>query len=211
MSSLSSLRFCAPCAFLRPLLLAVCLLSSVLCPPAHAADAAPARTTSDYILQPGDLLHIEVLRVDELKRDRRITQEYSIDMPLIGVLNLRGMTLREATKLIRDRYEKDYLVNPQVSVNVIEYVKRYVNVIGQVNTAGPVEFPPEQGLTLNQAIARAGGPTRMANLKKVTLSRQTEDGTQEKSIVNVEDIIAGKTRDIPLQKDDTIQIPENLI
>jgi protein involved in polysaccharide export with SLBB domain len=177
--------------------------------PVDAAEAA--KTTSDYILQPGDLLHIEVLRVDELKRDRRITQEYSIDMPLIGVLNLRGMTLREATQLIRARYEKDYLVNPQVSVNVIEYVKRYVNVIGQVNNAGAVEFPPEQGLTLNQAITRAGGPTRLANLKKVTLSRLTEEGTSEKTIVNVEDIIAGKARDIPLQKDDTIQIPENLI
>ncbi|MEN9663284.1 MAG: hypothetical protein RL324_2233 [Verrucomicrobiota bacterium] len=179
---------------------------------AHAADSssrAPA-PKSDYVLQPSDLLRIEVFQEESLKREVRISQEYGISLPLIGQINLKGRTLREAQSLIRDLYNKDYLVNPQVTVTVIDYSKRFVNVIGQVNQAGVVEFPPEQGLTLLEAITRAGGFNRLANKKTVTLTR-TVDGKTDKSTVNTDDIVAGVIPDIPLTKDDVINVPEKLL
>jgi polysaccharide export outer membrane protein len=180
---------------------------------AGAADTAPAKPVDpspDYVLQPGDKLQILVFQEDSLKGEPRISQQNSITLPLIGEVNLRDKTLLEAKNLIRDLYAKDYLVNPQVTVNVMEYSKRYVNVIGQVTNAGAIEFPPEQGLTLTQAITRAGGLTRLADKKKVTLTR-TVDGETTRRVVNIEDLLSGAEKDIILIKDDTINVPEKLL
>lgn len=191
----------------RLLALFACLVVS-----ASAADstAKPAAPKSDYVLQPSDLLRIEVFQEDDLKQEVRISQEYSINLPLIGRVNLQGRTLREAQSLIRDLYNKDYLVNPQVTVTVVDYAKTYVNVLGSVTSAGPITFPPEQGMTLMDAITKAGGFNRLADKKKVALTR-TVDGKTERTIINTEDILKGTAKDIPLVKDDVINVPESLL
>lgn len=176
--------------------------------PTPPRPASPAR--GDYILQPSDRLQIQVFQEDDLRQEVRISQESSINLPLIGQVSLKGRTLREAQVLIRDLYDKDYLVNPQVTVTLMEYAKTYVNVIGSVGNAGPFAFPPELGMTLMDAISKAGGFTRLADKKKVALTR-TVDGKTERTIVNTEDILKGTAKDIPLIKDDVINVPESLL
>ena len=184
-----------------------------------AADPASPPATSgsgkhavDYVLQSGDMLRVEVFQEPDLLKEVRISQEYTINLPLIGTLNLRGQTLHQTMELVRRLYDKDYLVNPQVNISVMEYSKRTVDVQGQVGRPGTVEFPPEEGLTLYQAITRAGGFTRLADRKRVLLTRKTPEGASETITVNVNDIIEGTTHEVwPLQKDDSVFVPERIL
>ncbi len=108
--------------------------------------SAAKSAKSDYVLQASDLLRVQVFQEDDLTREVRVSQEYSIVLPMIGSVNLRGKTLRQAEDIIRDRYDRDYLVNPQVNVIVLEYAKRTVNVLGSVNTPGAVLLDVSQPL-----------------------------------------------------------------
>lgn len=172
----------------------------------------PAAAAMDYVLQPSDLLNVQVFQEENLKRDVRISQEYSITLPLIGTVDLRGKSLRQAEDLIRDLYDRDFLVNPQVNVVVIEYAKRTVNVIGQVNNPGAVLFPQEQGLTLLDAISRAGGFSRLANRSQVKLTRTHADGRTDTYIINADDLIKGSSsNNWPLLANDIVFVPERRI
>jgi polysaccharide export outer membrane protein len=172
----------------------------------------PAAAAMDYVLQPSDLLNVQVFQEENLKRDVRVSQEYSITLPLIGTVDLKGKSLRQAEDLIRDLYNRDFLVNPQVNVVVIEYAKRTVNVIGSVNQPGAVLFPQEQGLTLLDAISRAGGFNRFANRKEVKLTRTNADGKTDTYIINVDDLIKGRSsNNWPLLVNDIIFVSENIL
>jgi len=178
------------------------------------ADETPAELSPrpDYILQPSDLLHIQIFQEDDLMRDVRISQEHTVMLPLIGSVDLNGKTPREAEVIIRDLYNKDYLVNPQVTVSVLEYAKTSVDVLGSVNTPGSIEFLPEQPMNLLDAIARAGGFSRLADRKHVTLTRSGDDGKQKKVTINTDDLIQGGAKQSwPLIKGDVVFVPEKLL
>jgi polysaccharide biosynthesis/export protein len=163
----------------------------------------------DYVLQPQDLIRVQIFQEEELNREVRLSQESSVNLPLIGTIDLKGKTARAAEELIRAAYDRDFLVNPQVNLFVLEYAKRYVNVLGAVGNSGPVIFPPEEGLTLIEAITRAGGFARIADKKHVSIKRTNPDGKTETSIVNADDIMKGRTDESwPLQPSDTIFVPE---
>jgi polysaccharide biosynthesis/export protein len=165
----------------------------------------------DYILQASDLIRVEVFQEDGLRRDVRLSQECSITLPLVGTINLKGMTVGQANDLIQKLYDRDYLVNPQVNVTVLEYSVRTVNVLGAVTKAGAVTFPPEQSMNLLDAIAGAGGFTRLADRSRIKLTRQVADGKTEAHIVDADEIIQGQTKkDWPLQKGDVIYVPERV-
>src|SRR5690606_3068134 len=147
-----------------------------------------------------------------LKRDVRVSQEYSITLPLIGTVDLRGKSLRQAEDLIRDLYNRDFLVNPQINVVVVEYAKRTVNVIGQVNNPGAVVCPREQGLTLLDVTSRAGGFSRLAHRSQVKLSRTDADSRTDNYIINADDLIKGdSSNNWPLLANDIIFVPERRI
>ena len=213
-----TLRMSRPAFF--SLVALVCVLGASAAPQeaaskTDAAKADPGKSDpgkADYVLQPQDVLKVQVLGEDDLTREVRISQENTISLPLIGTLDLRNKSAHQAQELIRELYDRDYLVNPQVSLIVTEYAKRYVNVLGQVTTPGQVQFPQEQGLTLVEAISRAGGGTRLANLKKVVLKRAKPDGTTEAITINVEDLQKGDSNETyPLQAGDVITVPERSI
>lgn len=170
------------------------------------------RRAEDYLLQAGDLLQVQVFQEENLMREVRISQEYTINLPLIKTVNLKGKTLRQAEELVRSLYDRDFLVNPQISINVKEYAKRVVNVIGSVGTAGAVEIPAEKGLDLLGAIARAGGWNRLSDRKRVQLKRTLSDGKVETFTINANDIVEGLSKESwPLQEGDVIFVPERIL
>lgn len=175
----------------------------------------PESQVEDYILQPQDVLRIFVFQHDDLNKQCEavsISKEYTISLPLIKTVNLSGKTVRQAEELIRVAYDKDYLVNPQVSVMVVKYSERSVNVGGAVNTAGRILFPQERGLTIVDAISLAGGPSRIADLKRVKLTRKNAAGETVTEEVNVDSMWKGGGRDaLILQKDDNIFVPERIL
>src|SRR5688500_2841085 len=138
----------------------------------------PEAPPGDYVLQPMDILRVQVFQEEDINKQGEvsISQEHTIFLPLIKTISLKGKTVRQAEEMIRDLYDKDYLVNPQVSVIVLKYAERSVNVIGAVNTAGRIQFPQERGLSIVDAISLAGGQNRFADLKRVKLTRKNPNG-----------------------------------
>ncbi len=174
---------------------------------------APATDkVSDYLLQPSDLLQVKVFQEEDLTREVRISQEHTINLPLVGSIDLKGKTLRQAEELVTALYNKDFLVSPQVTLVVTQYAKRTVDVQGQVGSPGAIEFPQEKGLSLLQAITRAGGFTRLADKKRLMLTRRSPDGTAKTFIINATEIIDGTSQESwELLKDDSIFVPERII
>jgi len=194
-----------------PRSVSIFLLSLLFAAVGLRAEDHPA-TLVDYTLQPSDLIRVIVFQEPDLLREVRITQERTVNLPLIGNVDLAGKTVRQAEEMVRALYDHDYLVNPQITISVIEYSPRTVQVIGQVNTAGSISFPPEQKMSLMEAISRAGGPTRLANLRQVRLTRTNADGKNETFIINVDDLIKGGATDKwLLMKSDVIYVPEKIL
>lgn len=175
-----------------------------------ADEGAAART--DYVLQPYDLVKVTIFQEPDLEREVRLSQESKITLPLIGTVDLAGKTVRAAQDAIRELYDRDYLVNPQINLTVTEYAKETVSVLGAVNTPGAIEIPPDQPLKLLDAVARAGGFARVADRKRIKLSRTGDDGRTVTTIINGDDIIQSTAGDNwVLQKHDVIFVPEKLL
>jgi polysaccharide export outer membrane protein len=133
-------------------------------------------------------------------------------LPLIGTVDVRGKTVRQAEDQIRRLYDADYLVNPQVNLTVLEYAPRSVDVVGAVNTPGVVYFPKEEGMDLIGAISRAGSFNRLANKKQVTLKRTLSDGRTETYRIDVDELMKGDTTERwLLQPGDVITVPERIL
>lgn len=179
---------------------------------AKNASGRPAAAAGDYVLQPQDLVRMQIFQEPDLERELRISQESSVALPLIGHVDLKNKTVRQAEELIRQRYDADYLVNPQVNLTVLEYAPRSVDVVGAVNTPGVVYFPKEEGLTLIGAISRAGSFSRLANKKQITLKRRNPDGTIDTYRIDVDELMKGEsTQTWPLQPGDVITVPERIL
>lgn len=179
---------------------------------ANRSAAAATKAPTDYILQPSDLIRVIIFQEEDLLREVRITQEHTITLPLIGTIDLKGRTVRQAEELIRQLYDRDFLVNPQITLTVLEYSQQTVQVLGSVNQAGAVVFPPEQKMGLIEAITRAGGFTRLADRKRVRLTRTLPDGEVKNVIVNADDLLQGNSSEAwLLQKGDVIYVPERIL
>jgi protein involved in polysaccharide export with SLBB domain len=144
-----------------------------LCGQDNAANLAPGKSPT-YLLAPNDVVQIKVYQEDDLETKARVAQDGTISFPLIGVVRIGGKTVEEAGNLIREKLDKDYLVNPQVTLIVAEYSKRRFTVLGQVQKPGSFEIPSEESMTLLEAIAMAGGYTRLADRARVKIARMTE-------------------------------------
>lgn len=163
----------------------------------------------NYILQPGDLLRVQVFKEPDLNLDTRVSQDFTIHMPLIGTVDVRNTTIRQLEREVTRRYDADFLVNPQVSINVLQYVERKVNVLGMVNRPGTVIFPQEEPMNLLDAISRAGGFTRLANRRNVRLTRVNASGEMEHQVIDTEDLIRGGSQaHLQILPDDVIYVPE---
>ncbi len=193
--------------------LSVILFVPVVVIAANQTTKTPAANSpSDYVIQPSDLISVQIFQEEDLKREVRVSQEYSVTLPLIGKVYVKGKTVHQAEAMIRELYDHDYLVNPQVNLVVVDYAKRSVNILGAVGTPGVVLFPQEQGLTLVDAISRAGGFNRLADRKKVKLTRTIADGKAETYIIDVDALIVGKSSNQwLLLVNDVIYVPESIL
>ena len=144
---------------------------------AAAASAAPAPPTlsapSGYLLTPNDQVTVEVFGEDDLRTNGRLNGEGNLSVPLLGSVHLAGLTLSQAAAKLTELYGRDYLVSPKVNVSLIGYARRRFTMLGQVNRPGSYELPEgsPEGINLLEAIAMAGGYTRIAAPERVTVRR----------------------------------------
>jgi polysaccharide biosynthesis/export protein len=129
----------------------------------------------DYRLGAGDLLKIAVFDHDELGVDARISQSGNITFPLIGQVQVTGLSTRDVELLVARRLiEGGFVKQPQVSVLVSEYQSQKVSVMGQV--AKPGQYPLDTSKKVLDALALAGGVLNETAADDVTLVRA--DGTR---------------------------------
>jgi polysaccharide export outer membrane protein len=174
-----------------------------------AAVSAP----SGYQLSNNDAIGVEVFGEDDLKTTARLNAEGNVSLPLLGSVHLGGLTVTQATQRITELYGKDYLVNPRVNVVLLGYAKRRFTVLGQVNRPGSYEMPETSpgGIDLLEAIAMAGGYTRIAAPERVTVRRHGSDG-DEVLRVNAKRLERGDARagQFRVRPGDTITVGESL-
>ncbi len=124
-------------------------------PAPDAAAEASAAGGGDYEVGPGDVLAIDVFGNEDLSRVPTVQTNGSIAFPLLGEVQVAGLTVAEVQRKIRNLLAKDYLVDPQVEVKVKEYQSQYVSVVGEVNSPG--RKPIRGRMRLVDALLEAGG------------------------------------------------------
>ena len=161
------------------------LLALLQAPPAAAPDppaATPAATVGEYEVGPGDVLEVNVYGNDDLSRIVTVQPNGSISYPLIGEVQVAGLTVAEVRRKITNLLERDYLVKPQVEVKVREYNSQYVSVVGEVNSPGR---KPLRGRTrLIDLLSEAGGfkPTASAEVMLTRTDGDFGDGRRSISV-----------------------------
>jgi len=158
----------------------VCAFSVIGANFACAQSAAQQVSISQpsHVLVPGELIQIKVFQEPDLDTSIRIPGDGHINFPLIGEIALAGQSVQQATRVIRDRLQARFLVNPQVSIAVLEPAKRLFTVLGQVQRPGTYRFPEQQELDLLQVIGIAGGYTRLADPGRIIIKRRI-DGSEK--------------------------------
>jgi len=138
-------------------------------PSAPSAVSAP----SGYQLSANDQIAVEVFGEDELRTSARVNTDGNVSLPLLGSVRLAGLTLSQATARLTELYGRDYLVNPRLNVTLVAYAKRRFTVLGQVNRPGSYDMPEGSpgGIGLLEAIAMAGGYTRIAAPERISVRR----------------------------------------
>ena len=136
--------------------------------------ASAQENVSSYRLGAGDVITVQVLGEDDLKREKiRLSDAATISYPVLGEILLAGKTVGELERLIRDGLKGRYLVNPQVTVTINDYRNFFIN--GQIERPGGYPFIP--GLTVRKAVSLAGGFKERASREKIFVIRE-DDRTQ---------------------------------
>ena len=129
---------------------------------------AVADTDGPYLLDTGDRLRIFVYGQPNLSRLYVVDHEGRIAVPLIGEIDARGKTTSELQRAIRAKLGADFVKDPQVTVDVQQ--NRPFFILGEVKTAG--QYPYVSGMTVETAIAIAGGYTERASERKFRITRR---------------------------------------
>ena len=125
------------------------------------------------VLRAGDVIEVNVYGEDELLGDYTVSPVGTIIMPLAGAIDVQGLTPVQVGQNIRNALiDGGYLVDPQVIVSTDKTLNYYI--MGEVLKSG--EYDYRDGLTLLEAVAKAGGFTYRANQTKFDIVRQNMDG-----------------------------------
>ncbi len=176
------------------------MLRAAMAPPGESAQS----TNQVQTLAPGDTLQLAVYQEDDLNLPRAvIAKDGTISHPLLAAIAVGGLTLEQAQTLIHEILQKDYLVNPRVSLTVLAYAKYRITILKEVVRPDTYEVSRNDTLTLMQAIALAGGPTRLGNMSKVTVQRVV--GGEKKELKLDAETKEGKA--FVIQADDVVEVP----
>lgn len=176
-------------------LLAGLALAVAGCTPSGLADR-PAVGTFVYRIGPGDRLRIATYGEDRLTGEFTVTATGAIAFPLLGEVPAEGRTIGEFTDLLQRRLASEYMRNPRVAVEMVNF--RPVYILGEVTRPG--EFAYGERLSVFALVARAGGFTYRANQGYALI--RSENETVERPVR-----LSSATA---VQPGDTIRIPERV-
>ncbi len=151
---------------------------------------------NSYRLGAGDQLEIRVFNQDDLTGKYTINGAGNISMPLIGTVKAKNTTLKELEARLKDKLKPDYLLNPRVSIQVLNYRPYYI--IGEIKS--PASYSYVSGMTYLNAVAIASGFTYRAKRGYVLVIRANDPKQEEVEM----------KMDQPVMPGDIIKIEERL-
>ena len=147
-----------------------------------------------YKLGSGDRLKVTVYGEDDLSGEFEVNDQGAVALHLVGPVIVAGKTLTEVEGLIAEKFAASFLVNPRVTVEVLNY--RPFFILGEVKN--PASYPWISGMTVINAVALAGGFTPRAAKGSIMLRRAGDPASKEQ---HVDD-------DMPVLPGDVITVPE---
>ena len=172
----------------------VALLLSVAFAGLLIVSAEAADEDMAYRLDSGDRIRVTVYGHEDLSGEFELDSEGRVSLPLIPDVAASGLSIGELEQAIAEELSPDFLKNPKVSIEVLNYRPFYI--LGEINDPGG--YPYVNGMTLVKAVALAGGYTYRARTSKVTITRTVADSqTQIRA-----------TADTPVMPGDVIEVPE---
>ena len=170
------------------------------------ARSSPLEMT-EYRVGVGDKLEINVFGHEDLSKVVEVRADGSINYPLIGDLRVAGKTVAEIDGEVTRILGKDYLVDPQVSVDVREYQSQWVTIIGEVRTPG--KYVLRRNMRVIDVLAEAGGASKEAG-SQILITRQSEDGAPRQIVVDRDRLLSQNNQDsnILLQHGDILAVGE---
>jgi polysaccharide export outer membrane protein len=161
---------------------------------AHAGPRLVDPVDGPYLLDTGDRLRIFVYGQPNLSRLYTVDQSGNIAFPLVGTVRARGATTTALEKAIGGRLSTNYVKDPQVTVDVQQH--RPFFILGEVRNAG--QYPYVSGLTVEAAVAVAGGYQERASEERFRITRRTS------GVVEVMEV----PPDFPIRPGDTVYVHE---
>ena len=178
--------------------------------PRYMVPDVPVSSGEDYTIGGKDVLQITVFEEPDLSsKGTRVSIDGYITFPLIGRVRVGGMTTHGVERALTRRLGKDYLVNPQVSVHVLEYASKAVNVLGAVKNSGTL--PLKGPSTLLEMLGRAGGVNVEAAGSTLTILRPLPGKGGVKNItINLNRLLkeGDLSQNIVLRNRDTVFVPQ---
>ncbi|MFK8030325.1 MAG: polysaccharide biosynthesis/export family protein [Gammaproteobacteria bacterium] len=161
-----------------------------------SATFAAGEEPAGYVLAPGDQIAISVFGEPDLSVEFTLSDEGALNYPFLGEVRVSGLTMPGLEQRIADGLRGDYLIHPDVTVSMKQYRPFFLN--GEVNRPGG--YPYQPGLTLEKALALAGGISPRASRKKIEVKRAT-DSTGAQIRIKMSD---------PVYAGDVITVPQSL-
>ncbi len=175
--------------------------------------ALPPQPEEPYTLGAGDRLQMELFQLPQYSGEFEVQVDGSLSLPLVGNVNIRDLTLEQASAAISQRYGQ-YLRRPGVTLNLLNRRPLVVGIAGEINRPGayPLSIEGTAFPNLTQLFEVAGGITQSANLREVQIQRQINGRTQVFT-TNLWDLIntGNLSQDIVLRDGDSIFIPSTLV
>jgi polysaccharide biosynthesis/export protein len=160
---------------------------------------------SDLLIEPGDLLSVNVYDAPEFTNSYRVDQAGELTIPLCGKVALRGLTLTEAARRIEAAFkEGQILVQPQVNLDVVQYAGQFVTVAGEVGSPGRV--PLIAPTKLGEILADAGGVTALAGAH-IKIRHAADDNAPEEEVPYYRNQSNRETASILVRPGDSILVP----
>ena len=182
------------------------LLAGVACSLVWLCSAS----AQEYVIGPRDVLQITVWGQADLSKDYPVDQDGLVPFPLLGRVPTAGLTTSALASRLTELLGKDYLVNPQVSVSVKEYLSQKVHVLGEAEKPGL--FYLTGPTTLLEILSRAGGLAKTAGKQLVLVRGGGDSASARGSTIlrfDLAKLQAGDaSQNIHLEDRDTLFIPK---
>lgn len=150
---------------------------------------AVADTDGPYLLDSGDRLRVFVYGQPNLSRVYTVDHDGNIAIPLMGLVSARGRTTGELQAAIKVALGRDYIKDPQVTVDIQQ--NRPFFILGEVKTAG--QYPYVSGMTVETAVAIAGGYSERASSKRFRVTRRINGYVDQMTVPGDYVVLPGDT------------------